>query len=127
MKEINKFIGFLSLLILSLFSCTNKYEKEAIGKYKISFSQAKDSTAKITLDSSILTLYENNKFSLALNKKIIHGVWNADDNGDYTWIKFSDTNNILLTNGIIGVENIMIFTPSNFYYPSIEKLTYHKF
>ena len=77
------------------YSCTNRYEKDAVGKYIISYSE-KDSIANQTgLDSSILLLSKYNKFSLSFEKNTVNGTWQADDNGDFTLIKFNSEKGVL--------------------------------
>jgi len=58
-------------IIISVFifySCTNQYEKDAIGKYIISYSEKNNVANKTGLDSSILLLSKANSFSLSFEK-----------------------------------------------------------
>jgi len=58
-------------VIISVFifcSCANQYEKDAIGKYIISYSEKNNVANKTGLDSSILLLSKANSFSLSFEK-----------------------------------------------------------
>lgn len=115
-------------VIISVFifcGCTNQYEKDAIGKYIISYSEKNSVANKTGLDSSILLLSKDNTFSLSFEKNTVNGTWQADDNGDFTWIRFNSEKGVL-TEGRIGDSVIIFFTPTNFFYPNLTKMIYHK-
>jgi hypothetical protein len=107
------------------YGCTNQYEKDAAGKYMISYSEKDNVENKTGLDSSILLLSADNKFTLSFEKSIVNGTWRAGDNGDFTWIKFNNERGVL-TEARIGDSVIIFFTPTNFFYPGLTKIIFHK-
>lgn len=121
-------INYIKYLILvSIFlGCTNRYEINARGHYKISYIEKKgivDHTEN--KDESILFLKSNNEFSLLFRNKTIIGKWEADDNGDITWIKLVSKNGIE-TNGQIGDSIIIFNSPLTLFSGDITKIIYHK-
>lgn len=117
-----------SLIVISviLFSlgCKNKYENAIIGKYKV-FAYDKKDTVGISDNIPILTLKDDKTFSLMSPKKQIAGEWEADDDGDRTWIRFYF--NSIISDGFIGGDSfnkVIIWNPQDFSYPHLEKLSF---
>ena|GEM_PF-2787869 len=96
-KIINLNIKLIYVYLFAfLFSCTNEYESKIIGSYSVSAYDL-DNNSNITVDSPVLVLNSNKKFSLKYNQKEICGNWKAEDSGDFSLLSLT-TNSIWNTN-----------------------------
>ena len=117
-------IIILSLLSLTLNSCLNEYEKEVIGKYDLREYKLKDPLEKTSINP-ILSVNKNKTFILEFKNKVISGTWEANDNGDWTYIEFTYGNDKI--EGRIGTDEIHINSPYNFGIENVESLDFKRF
>lgn len=113
------------IIILIFCGCTNQYEIAAKGKYKISSIEKGGVENYNNKDTSILLLNDRNEFSLSFKNRTLVGSWNANDNGDITWIKLVDKNGIAI-NGQIGDSIVILYPPLTFVSNDVTKMVYHK-
>jgi hypothetical protein len=70
----------------------NKYEENVVGNYKIYEFKTTNSQEDSLPAKYSLILLEDKKFKFDLGDKIVEGNWCAGDDGDRTWIEFSNEN-----------------------------------
>lgn len=123
-KSVLKFI-LLFISVFLFFSCTNQYEKQAIGYYEVSSYERKNSlgTDKIDLPKS-LTLNDDRTFLLVFKDSISKGKWKADDYGDWTLVEFFI--NDLTIQARLGINEIDPINPSDFNCPELKALVFKK-
>ena len=103
---ISKIINFLAIifLLLTLSSCLNQYEKEVIGNYELYKYELTDSTL-LPDEFTKLTVKSDKTFEIKYEKEILKGKWEADDNGDWTYIEL--VFNKQKSEGIISQNSIL--------------------
>lgn len=124
MLSSKKYIIYL-LLIGSIFlcSCMNKYEIKMIGYYEVYKFLPLDSTQKV--DLPILILKEDKTFVLNYNKRIIKGIWETGDYGDWMVIDFKFDNHHV--QGIVlGKEFDIIENPLNFDLENLKSFSFKR-
>ena len=106
--------------------CKNKYERIAIGSYKIYSYSIADSNANLDLPS--LILYRDKTFSLNFKSKRISGQWSAGDYGDFTSIEFSVNKKFFADAYLTGnnFEFIKILNPSDFNCSFLKKMIFKR-
>ena len=84
----SKIISYLAIicLLLTLNSCLNQFGKEVVGNYELYNYELKDSTF-LPDEFTKLTIKSDKTFEIKYENKIINGEWEADDNGDWTYIE----------------------------------------
>lgn len=109
-------IIIVSILLFTLSSCLNSYEKDVIGEYELYKYELKNTKIKVDNFSKLL-LKKDKTFELKYDTNIINGDWKADDYGDFTLIELKSKNNIVegrILNNSILFENGKIFEFENF-------------
>ena len=83
----SKIINYILLLFLclTLNSCLNQYEKEVIGNYELYKYELINSKVE-AYEFTKLIIKKDKTFEIKLENKIINGKWQANDNGDWTYI-----------------------------------------
>jgi hypothetical protein len=107
-------IYILIFTCITLSSCMNEYESQAIGYYEVDKFEVLDSTKLEELPS--LLLNDDKTFVLKFRNKKVYGKWIADDYGDFTVIDFSfDNRNV--QGELFGqmFEKMEILNPLDFY------------
>ena len=84
----SKIISYLAIicLLLTLNSCLNQFGKEVVGNYELYNYELRDSTF-LPDEFTKLTIKSDKTFEIKYENKIINGEWEADDNGDWTYIE----------------------------------------
>ena len=121
-----KYPMFLLVIFSFLFGCTNQYEKEAIGYYKVINYERKDSADTSKIDFPIsLTLNINKTYLLVFKDSTSKGKWKGGDDGDRTWISFF-YNDEMQTDGDMGRGLINVWNPRDFNCPQLKTLVFKK-
>jgi len=107
-----KLINFSAIifLLLTLSSCLNQYEKEVVGNYELYKYELTDSTF-LPDEFTKLTVKSDKTFEIKYEKEILKGKWEADDNGDWTYIEL--VFNKQKSEGIIS-QNSILFEAQKF-------------
>lgn len=124
-KSFLNFSHFFTLVLLLFLSCTNRYEKKAIGQYQVDTYERKDSTnkEKINLPAS-LTLKDNKTFLLLFKDSTIKGKWTANDYGDWTLVEFVINKNKVQAQ--LGIDEISIINPYEFNCTKLKLLVFKR-
>ncbi|MFN8360281.1 MAG: hypothetical protein U0264_10240 [Candidatus Kapaibacterium sp.] len=110
------------LLMTRSYYCNNYYENSVVGEYYVNDFRIDDTSSVLTdLNKIYLKLSDNKTFSVQYDHKEIHGIWEADDSGDFTWIEFKTDSSS--SSGRLYGENYNII---DVWDPSIFGLTYLK-
>lgn len=125
-KQLPVLSVILAILLVFTNGCMNKYEKAAPGVYDVTEFRLLDTlSAAHTLDRPKMILNNNKTFLFTNSNKQIKGKWEAGDDGDRTWIRFS-FDSIISDAVIVGnsLEIIELWNPQDFGYPLYKSLSF---
>ena len=120
-------IIILSLTFVFFSGCDNKFEKEAIGNYKVGNYKLIDSS--INTEFPTLTLKTNKLFFMKFKSKILSGTWNITDVQEFTMIYFNFDDGHTYEGRIFEVSPFTIESFGylrNFYLPNVVSLSFKK-
>lgn len=97
----------LLLFSITIFiSCDSKYEKAVIGTYEVIKYKTSNEIEDKEISDLELTIFQNKKFKICANKRVIIGKWTVHDDGDRILIEFIVDNKI--AEGIVIEEEQVI-------------------
>lgn len=104
----SKIINYVAITILlfTLSSCLNQYEKEVIGNYEL-YQYELNNTKFEVYEFTKIIIKKDKTFEIKFENEVINGNWKADDNGDWTYIELEINNQ--KSEGIIRGNSIFLF------------------
>ena len=117
----------LSITFVLFSGCKNKFEKAAIGNYKVVKYKLFDSS--INTEFPTLILKNNKLFSLEFKCKIFSGTWNITDVQEFTMVNFNFDDGHTYEGRIFEASPFTIESFGylrNFYLPNVASLSFKK-